>query len=85
ITSGDEDIVTIRRKIELFKKYKCLTVDWESAGFALTCKLNNVPFLIFRTVSDLAYEYTTLEYEKNQKMVVENMVETITKSLSVIL
>lgn len=84
IVSGDEDIVTTQRRKALFKKHNCLTCDWESAGFALTCQLNNVPFLVIRTVSDLAYEHTTQEYKKNQKNVVENLTETIAKSLAFI-
>lgn len=84
ILSGDEDIVTIQRKKVLFKKYHGLSADWESAGFALTCKINNAPFLIFRTISDLAYEQTTQEYKKNQKIVIASLVEVITKNLTLI-
>ncbi len=81
IASGDEDIVTTWRRDILFKKHNCLTVDWESAGFALTCQLNNVQFLVFRTVSDLAYEHTTLEYKRNKKWVIENLVKVILENL----
>lgn len=84
ILSGDEDIVTTQRKKALFKKYRGLSTDWESAGFALTCEINNVPFLVFRTISDLAYEQTTEEYEKNQKTVIASLVEVITKNLTLI-
>jgi adenosylhomocysteine nucleosidase len=81
IISGDEDVVTGNRKNMLFKKHRCLTVDWESAGFALTCQLNNVDFLVLRAVSDLAYEHTKLEYKRNQKQVVESITREILKIL----
>lgn len=81
IVSGDEDIVTIKRRKALYNKHNCLTVDWESASFALTCQLNNVPYLVFRTVSDFAYEHTTKEYKINQMKVVKNLIENMTKCL----
>lgn len=84
IVSGDEDIVTTQRRKALFKKHNCLTADWESAGFALTCNINNVRFLVFRSVSDLAYKHTAQEYERNKKKVVENLIEAIIKSLDFI-
>lgn len=84
ILSGDEDIITTQRKKVLFKKYHGLSADWESAGFALTCQINNVPFLVFRTISDLAYEQTTQEYKKNQKTVITRLTEVITKNLTLI-
>lgn len=84
ILSGDEDIVTTQRKKVLFKKYRGLSADWESAGFALTCEINDVPFLVFRTISDLAYEQTTQEYEKNQKTVITRLTEVIIKNLTLI-
>lgn len=81
IISGDEDIITVNRRNALFRKHQCLTVDWESAGFALTCQLSLVPYLVFRTVSDLAYEQTVHEYKKNQKKVIRHLTDEIIKSL----
>lgn len=66
IISGDEDVIATKRRDLLFKLHNSLCVDWESAGFVLTCNLNNVSGLILRIISDYAYEHTKLEYEKNK-------------------
>lgn len=77
ILSGDEDIMTTKRKLQLSRLYGGLSVDWESAGFALTCQLNNAPKYIFRGISDYAYEKTTPEYIKNQQTVIQNIVRLL--------
>ena len=77
ILSGDEDVITTERKRELYRSYKSLAVDWESAGFALTCQLNKVKGYILRGISDYAYEHTASEYKKNQKLVMKNMMELL--------
>jgi adenosylhomocysteine nucleosidase len=81
IASGDEDITSSLRRDELFNKHQALSVDWESAGFALTCQLNNVPGIIFRTISDLAYEHTNTQYQANQERVINNLVVSIISQL----
>ena len=77
IVSGDEDVISTKRKLWLSRLYKGLSVDWESAGFALTCQLNNAPKYILRGISDYAYEHTTSEYEKNRQAVTENIVRLL--------
>ncbi len=77
ILSGDEDIVSTKRKKELYKLHKGLSVDWESAGFALTCQLNKVEGYIFRGISDYAYEHTAIEYGKNQELVMNNIIRLL--------
>ncbi len=77
ILSGDEDIVTTKRKNTLLNTFQGLSVDWESAGFALTCNLNHVSMLIVRGISDFAYELSTQEYIDNQSKVVNKLVDSI--------
>lgn len=81
ILSGDEDIIDINRKTELATKYRGLSVDWESAGFALTCRINQVRHLIFRAISDYAHEQTKYEYQENQKLAVGNVVNFILNNI----
>ena len=82
IASGDEDIISTKRKRQLNRLYKGLSVDWESAGFALTCELNKVPGYIFRGVSDHAYEHTAMEYQKNQRMAIQNIINLLARLLT---
>lgn len=82
ILSGDEDVISSKRKNQLNKLYKGLSVDWESAGFALTCEINKVSGYIFRGISDYAYERTTMEYQKNQKVAVKNIITLLVRLLT---
>lgn len=77
IVSGDEDVITTKRKLQLRKLYNGLSVDWESAGFALTCQLNNVPKYIIRGISDYAHGHTSSEYNKNQQTVIKSIVRLL--------
>lgn len=82
VLSGNEDVVSTERRSELFATHKGLLVDWESAGFLLTCNLNKVKGLIFRGISDLAYEQTMTEYNKNQKKVVRKIIKILVSVIS---
>lgn len=73
VISGDEDIVRSSRKDELWNIHRGLCVDWESAGFVLTCNMNGVSGVVYRAVSDLAHEATTTEYLTYQKAAVDNL------------
>ncbi|OGG24051.1 hypothetical protein A3A79_02545 [Candidatus Gottesmanbacteria bacterium RIFCSPLOWO2_01_FULL_43_11b] len=77
ILSGNEDVISTKRKHQLHRLHKGLSVDWESAGFALTCELNGVVGYIFRGISDNAYEHTASEYGKNQNLVVTNIMHLL--------
>ena len=52
IASGDTFVGTAKEKSELHTKFKADVCDMESAGIALTCIKNNVPFLMIKCVSD---------------------------------
>ncbi len=82
ILSGDEDVINTKRRNQLNNLYKGLSVDWESAGFALTCQLNMVPGHIFRGISDYAHEHTSSEYKKNQQTAVNNISRLLTDFFS---
>lgn len=82
ILSGDEDVISSKRKNQLNKLYKGLSVDWESAGFALTCELNKVTGYILRGICDFSHERTPSEYKKNQQIAVNNICLFLGNSLS---
>jgi|GEM_PF-3716025 len=84
IVSGDCDVIDSNIKNEIFKKYQALSVDWESAAFLLTCNLNNKKAIIFRAISDLAHEKTSLEYEINEEKVVKKLTKKIIEILEIL-
>lgn len=63
ILTGDQMITSKSKVIELREKYAGDCVEMEGAAVAQTCTLNEKPFVILRTLSDLADEdaYETAE------------------------
>ena len=56
IVSGDQFINSSEKKKWLESTFGALCAEMEGAAIAHTCALNNVPFLIMRSISDLADE-----------------------------
>lgn len=54
IASGDCFVTDSKMRDDIFSKTECIVVDMESASIAHTAKLNKVPFLIIRSISDFA-------------------------------
>jgi len=52
--SGNAFIDNFEKRIWLYKTFKALIVDKESAAVAQVCSVNHIPFIIFRSASDLA-------------------------------
>lgn len=84
IVSGDCDVVDSDIKNEIFNKYQALSVDWESAAFLLTCNLNHKKAIIFRVISDLAHEKTSLEYEINEEKVIKKLTKKIISIIEIL-
>lgn len=82
ILSGDEDVIKSSRRNFLFRTYRGLSVDWESAGFSLTCNLNNKSHIVLRVISDLAYENTSTEYRSNQQTVISKLTTTLIRLIT---
>lgn len=52
--SGNQFIDNKEKRLWLNKRFDALIVDMESSAIAQTCYVNDVPFIIFRSASDLA-------------------------------
>jgi adenosylhomocysteine nucleosidase len=66
--SGNTFIDNVERRVWLSETFSAKVVDMESAAVAQVCLANNVPFIIFRSASDLAggSESGSAEAEINQ-------------------
>ncbi|UCD94746.1 MAG: 5'-methylthioadenosine/S-adenosylhomocysteine nucleosidase, partial [Candidatus Zixiibacteriota bacterium] len=53
-TSGNSFIDQVEKRLWLSENFEALTVDMESAAVAQVCMVNGVPFIVFRSASDLA-------------------------------
>lgn len=73
IASGDEDIISLQRRQELFSQTHCLAVAWEGAGGARACAFNKIPFIELRGITDLASEKTISDVQQNLKVVCSHL------------
>jgi len=83
ILSADRDILP-QDVAELVRKYDAKIVDWESASIARVCRLNRVPCLILRGVSDLvdarggeAYEGNMAAYQAGTESIMPRLLEAL--------
>lgn len=73
IASGDEDIVDAERARELRALTDACAVTWESAGLARACKMQHVPFLEIRAITDSADKDAVADFQKNLAVGMQNV------------
>lgn len=73
IASGDEDILTESRALEIAQETYAHAVAWEGAGGARACKTLGVPFLELRGITDLCNEHTVHDFKKNLDLTFKNI------------
>lgn len=56
IASGDQFVSSKKMKNQIKKEFNPMCVEMEGAAIAHVCAINNIPFLIIRSISDLADE-----------------------------
>lgn len=61
IASGDCFVTSSKMRDDIYNRTNCLAVDMESMSIGQVAKLNNVPFLIIRTISDFSDGEVELE------------------------
>lgn len=72
IISGDQFISSIE-KIQWFEKeFNAMACEMEGASIAQVCYLNNIPFVVIRSISDNANNGAHMDYEKFIPIAVRN-------------
>lgn len=64
IASGDQFIATCEAKNKIRGNFKALCAEMEGAAIAHTCFVNDIPFVIIRSISDKADEGSSISYEQ---------------------
>ena len=82
IISGDQDINSREKKQFLWEKYKAQCGEWEGAAIATVAKINNIPWLIIRSISDLAEENFASEFENHLALAARNSADTAVRLLN---
>ena len=82
IISGDQDINSREKKQFLWEKYKAQCGEWEGAAIATVARINNIPWLIIRSISDLAEENFASEFENHLALAARNSADTAVRLLN---
>ena len=72
IVSGDQFIASVEKIQWLEKEFKALSCEMEGASIAHTCYVNNVPFVVIRSISDNANNGAHVDFEKFTPIAVKN-------------
>ncbi|MDQ0461067.1 adenosylhomocysteine nucleosidase [Clostridium sardiniense] len=82
IVSGDQFIASHDKVAEIEKNFNASAVEMESASIAQVAYLNNIPFVIIRSISDNANNGATMDYKefipigvKNSTAILKSMFE----------
>lgn len=75
IVTGDQFISNNAIKKDIQKDFRALCVEMEGAAIGQTCYLNEVPFLIVRSISDKADDHADETYKMNMELAVERSTE----------
>lgn len=77
IVSGDQFIADIDKIVYFRKTFDAYAVEMEGTAIAHTCYLNNVKFVIIRSISDRADGDAHMDYDVFQGIAIKNSVDII--------
>lgn len=72
IVSGDQFVASLEKIQWLEQEFEALSCEMEGASIAHTCYLNNIPFVVIRSISDNANNGAHMDYEKFVPVAVKN-------------
>ena len=72
IVSGDQFIASVDKIHWLEDNFKALSCEMEGASIAHACYVNNIPFVVIRSISDNANNGAHMDFEKFTPIAVKN-------------
>jgi len=86
IATGDQFISSEAKRVWIEQVFRADCVEMEGAAVAQICAVNNIPFVIIRSLSDLANEDAELDFQsfvlfaaKNSSFLVKEMLKILAK------
>ena len=73
VASGDESVITSRRKESIYLSTRSHAVAFEGAGAARACEFSMMPFLELRAISDSADENAKVDFFSNIPLAMGNI------------
>jgi len=74
IVSGDQFISESDKLKQLHSDFNAFACEMEGASIGQVCYLNNLPFVVIRSISDNAINGSHMDYEKFSGLAIENSV-----------
>ena len=84
VVSGDIFVSCHKTKEDLAKTFNALCTEMEGAAVAHTAYVNNIPFLVIKSISDKADDSADMDYPTFQQMAIENSVKLVTEMMSML-
>jgi adenosylhomocysteine nucleosidase len=82
IVTGDQFVVSKIKRKWLLETFNALATEMEGGAVAQVCEINNIPFLLIRSISDLADKDAEINFEKFVDYAARNSVLLVKKILS---
>lgn len=81
IVSGDKFVASVDTIKWLEEEFDAKAVEMEGASIAHVCYLNNIPFVVIRSISDNANNGAHMDYEKFTPIAVKNSTKILKRML----
>ena len=83
IATGDEFVDNKEKRKELYEQFNAECVEMEGAAVAQVCHLDNIPFIIIRSISDKANGNEKIDFERYLEIVSKRCAEYLEKMLEI--
>lgn len=84
IVSGDQFIYKLDKIKELSKEFEASACEMEGASIAQAAYLNNIPFVVIRSISDNSITGNCMDYEKFKPIAIKNSIGILKGMLSML-
>lgn len=82
VVTGDQFINSTEKILWLYKKFGALACEMEGGSIAQVCYLNDIPFVIIRSISDNGNIGVHMDYEKFKPIAINNSTKILFAMLS---
>lgn len=77
VVSGDQFIADNDKKVWIQEYFDALCTEMEGAAIAQAAYLNNIPFLIIRSISDKADQSAEMDYDEFEKLAISRTITLV--------
>lgn len=82
IISGDQGIGSLEKKKYFKEKFDAYAVEMEGAAIGQTCYINDIPFVVIRSISDRADGNADMDYDTFVNIAIDNSIVILTNIIN---